>query len=150
VSKPVQSAVEETSYLLVRAGGEDFAVPVAPIVRVLRNLSFYGVPGGRSPLIGLSQYAGEPVPVIDLVGVGRGAGGGGGHPIVVLLRCGQDLAPAIIGAAVDEVVRLVSIGNLDHPRVIDGPVSEPVVVDGAKMRLVEPRHIGTEPLGGCA
>jgi len=105
------------------------------------------VPGGRTPLLGLSQYAGEPVAVIDLVKLSQGQGSRGGHPVVVLLRCGSNPAPGIVGVAVDEAVRLVRISDGELPTTVDGPVSDGVMVAGLELRLVNPMRIGTNGVG---
>jgi chemotaxis signal transduction protein len=134
-------------FLVAKSAGETFGIPTAPIIRVLRNLTIHGVPGASPPLIGLTQYAGEPVPVIDLVELGGGQVRAGSHAVVVLLRCGADPATDVVGVAVDEAVRLVTPhAGIEIPAT-DRAVSDPMQMEGISIRVVDPERIGSTRVG---
>jgi chemotaxis signal transduction protein len=134
-------------FLVAKSAGETFGIPATPIIRVLRNLTIHGVPGASPPLIGLTQYAGEPVPVIDLVELGGGQAAAGSHAVVVLLRCGADPATDVVGVAVDEAVRLVTPDSHIEMPDTGQAVSDPMRVEGIPIRLVDPARIGNPGVG---
>jgi chemotaxis signal transduction protein len=142
VSNSSSMVENSTAYLVARSAGETFGIPAAPVVRVLRNLTVHGVPGAVPPLLGVMQFAGEPVPVIGLAELQAGRPMAN-HEVVVLVRCG-DGGGTVLGLAVDDAVRLVGVGVDADPVWPDGPISDPVVVEGLQMRVVDPGRIGAE------
>ncbi len=55
------SAEGDRTFLLVRSGGACYALPATQVRHVVRGLACHPVPGGRPHLLGLAQYAGEPL-----------------------------------------------------------------------------------------
>ncbi|MEJ2583374.1 MAG: chemotaxis protein CheW [Acidobacteriota bacterium] len=54
------------NFLLVRSGESRFALPVSIVERIVHDLPYHSVPGAQPRLLGLAQFAGEPLPVLHL------------------------------------------------------------------------------------
>jgi chemotaxis signal transduction protein len=135
---------------VAKSAGETFGIPTENIIRVLRNLTIHGVPGAGAPMIGLTQYAGEPVPVIDLVELAAGEKRPGSHSVVVLLRCGTAPTTEVVGVAIDEAVRLVTADVDFGTQAAETVVSGMVCIEGVELRLVNPEKIGNNRVGATS
>ena len=94
------SRSEGEQYLLVRAGATRYAVPTWAIRRVVQMPDLYRVPGAQPWLLGLGQYGGEPLAVVDLQGLEIATVGvGGGRGVMVVIAPGGEL---LIGRAADD------------------------------------------------
>jgi chemotaxis signal transduction protein len=67
------------------------------------------VPGSQPRLLGLAQYGGEPLPVLDLHAVVDGNPSGSRHRSTVILGRGQLRDRPLLGLAVDDVLQVVSL-----------------------------------------
>jgi chemotaxis signal transduction protein len=113
-------------YLLLAAGDRLVAVESRLVRRILRALPVTPLPGARPELLGLAEFAGEPVPVLDLAQlVGAGPGPPASFPVTVVVRAGPQ-ASEILGLAADAAVDLLSI-----PPSAVVPVSEGLVAGEA-------------------
>ena len=94
----------------------------------------YRVPGAHPRLIGLGQYGGEPLTVVDLEGlVGEPEVIVAGRHVVVVIAPGDEL---LIGLAADEaeqVTRLPGSGVAETRA--DGPISD---IDADGVRRLDP------------
>lgn len=98
--------VQTTSLLLVRLGERLFALPISTVEEVLRMVALTPPDAGVKGVIGLADYHGRPVAVIDP----RGLLGETPAPIrasqaVVLCK----LEPLLLGLRVDEVVDITQV-----------------------------------------
>ena len=141
VSTPDPTAAEIQDCLLVTAGGELFGIPASRIIRVLRDVTVHPIPGARPPLVGLGQYGGEPVAVVDLLELVRGRASGSVQRVVVLVSPDRRMGHEMIGLAVDEATRLDVSGGSP----VSGPPSPPVVgwieADHRRIEVVDPTQI---------
>jgi chemotaxis signal transduction protein len=102
---------EDQRFLLVRSGTLKCALPASDVVRVVRGLIYHPVPGSQVRLLGLAQYGGEPLPVLDLHAVVDGSASGSRPRSTVILGRGRRRDRPILGLAVDDVLRVVSLSR---------------------------------------
>jgi chemotaxis signal transduction protein len=97
-------------YLTVRAGDDVCAIPIDCVRRVVSGLEVYAVPGSSGALLGLAEYNGEPLIVVDLAsvvgGVGAPAPAGADAVVVRIHRADGD---EIVALAVYEALDLVDL-----------------------------------------
>jgi chemotaxis signal transduction protein len=116
-------------------------------MRVVRGLPFHPVPGSRSHLLGLAQYGGEPLPVLDLHALVAGGRRRTNYRTVVIVgRRHRDTST--LGLAVDEALRVTPLSRVSESRT-DGRLHELIVgmaeVDGEAVLIVNSsRLIGVE------
>jgi chemotaxis signal transduction protein len=82
-------------------------LPASDVVRVVRGLTCFPIPGSKPRLLGLAQYGGEPLPVLDLHALVGGSVSGSRHGTTVIVGRSRRHDRKILGLAVDEVVRVV-------------------------------------------
>ena len=123
-------------FLLVRTGSVSCALPTSNVVRVVRQLRCHPVPGSRSHLVGLAQYGGDPLPVLDLHVLVQGDPSNTRHSSTVILGPGQERGHSVLGLAVDEVVRVVSLPRGDSADSDSDFVAERVKVKGEEVRVL--------------
>ena len=98
---------QRARYLLVRSGGRSYGVAADQVRHVVRGLLCHPVPGSRPHLLGLAQYGGEPLAVLDLQALlEKGRPRANYRATVVLGRRGRR-SRTMIGLAVDEARRVV-------------------------------------------
>ncbi|MBI5543257.1 MAG: chemotaxis protein CheW [Deltaproteobacteria bacterium] len=103
------------------ASGEHFAVEISQVIEVLRMVAVMPRAKGASDLLGLVDYRGTVVPLLDLalrVGLPRRAPGLDSKIVVVATRSGP------LGLVVDEIAGLVSPAAGEYHRRGALPVSE--------------------------
>lgn len=107
-------------HLLVRSGGQRCAIPLDATPQVTGVLPVAPLPRSAPRLLGLAQFAGEPVAVVDLHGLLDPAGlAGGGYRLTVILRHRNGAAP--LGLAVDDALGMVSVERDEDRRPDDPP-----------------------------
>ncbi|MFC2144378.1 chemotaxis protein CheW [Acidobacteriota bacterium] len=128
-------------FLIVRTGSLSCALPASDVVRVVRQLRIYAVPGSRSHLVGLAQYGGDPMPVLDLhVLVERGVSNARHHSTVILGR-GRKRGHAVLGLAVDDVLRVVDLPQSAAVGSDSGLVGETVELEGEEVKVLNTQHL---------
>ena len=127
------------AYLLVRAGGTPYGLPLADVLEVLEAPGVVPVPGAHPAVRGVSPVHGRLLPRVDLGALltGRGPDGGAPPTIVVVRGAGRTVAfevedvdlamqdavlplpdawegPSAVGAARhgEELVPLLEVGGL--------------------------------------
>lgn len=128
-------------FLLVRTGSLSCALPASDVVRVVRQLRTHAVPGSRSHLVGLAQYGGEPMPVLDLHALVERDVSNARHQSTVILGRGRQRGHAVLGLAVDEVLRVV---NLPQKTAVDSDsdlVGETVELEGEEVKVLNTRRL---------
>lgn len=131
-----------SGHLLVRVGEQICAVPVGAVRRVVRALAVHPLPGARAELAGLAEFAGEPLPVLDL---GRLIGAPiGPHPLfpvtVVVWSRTADGREAI-GLAADEALEVVDLSASSWLPAAGFLVGEALVGD-LVVRVLDPDQLG--------
>ncbi|MFN7941867.1 MAG: chemotaxis protein CheW [Thermoanaerobaculia bacterium] len=104
------------AHLVVRLGPQRVALPAAAIERVVRGLNILPLPGAAAATVGLAEFAGEPLAVVDLghwLGVRRTRPASSG--LTVVARLGDARAGERLGLAVDEVLEVTAVSAAPDP-----------------------------------
>jgi chemotaxis signal transduction protein len=92
----------EATHLLVRAGEYVCALPLGEVRQVLRSLPLHPLPGAAPELRGLAEFAGDPLPVLDLARLARAPQGANAtFPVTVVAWAGPPEARELVGLAAD-------------------------------------------------
>jgi len=126
----------DRSFLLVRSGAKNYAISTSEVVRVVRGLVSYPLPGSRIHLMGLAQYGGEPLPVLDLHSLVEGRASGTRQRSTVILGRGRRRTHSLIGLAVDEVFRVIVLTEPDNVERAEGFVTHAVEFEGGSVSIV--------------
>lgn len=129
-------------YLLVRAGQQLCALPLDRLRRVERAMTVHPLPGARAELLGLAEFAGEPLPVVDLARlVGAAHGAAPTTPVTIIAWCGRGSEREVVALAADAAQGIVAIDPARVARpagsAVQGVVRGEVVVDGEAVRLLD-------------
>jgi len=104
------SARGEASHLLVRAGQRICALPIGAVRRIVRALTVHPLPGASDELLGLSEFAGEPLPVVSLARLIQApAGANPVHPVTVVVWIGEGEGREPLGLAADAALDVVAL-----------------------------------------
>ena len=128
-------------FLLVRTGSLNCALPAADVVRVVRRLRCYAVPGSRSHLVGLAQYGGDPLPVLDLHVLVEGGVSNARHHSTVILGRGRQRGHSVLGLAVDEVLRVVDLPLRAATDSDSDLVGETVEFEGEEVKVLNTQQL---------
>jgi chemotaxis signal transduction protein len=128
-------------FLLVRTGNLNCALPISDVVRVVRMLRTHPVPGSRSHLVGLAQYGGDPMPVLDLQVLADGGVSNTRHHSTVILGRGRQRGHSILGLAVDEILRVVDLPKSVSVGADSDLVGDTVELDGREVKVLNTRHL---------
>jgi len=98
------------SHLLVRAGDTVCALPLQSVRRVMRALSVHPLPGAAPELKGLAEFAGEPLPVLDLARlVGAGPGAMRPFPVTIVAWAGPPATREAVGLAAEAALEVAAV-----------------------------------------
>lgn len=123
-------------FLVLAAGDRLAAVEVRWVRRIARALPVTPLPGARPQLLGLAQFAGEPLPVLDLAQLlGAGPGQPSRFPVTVVIWAGQD--KELVGLAADAALDLVSITSDALIPVGEGIVAAEVALPQGTAELID-------------
>ncbi|HPC83284.1 MAG TPA: chemotaxis protein CheW [Thermoanaerobaculaceae bacterium] len=129
--------------LLVRAGEYRCAVPLNQVRRVVASLATHPLPNAAPELLGLAEFGGEPLPVLELARlVGAPEGAASPHPVTVVAWAGPPRERELVGLAADQALSIVEVpvGSLAGGQA--GLVSGEALVDGAPVRVLNLEHLG--------
>jgi chemotaxis signal transduction protein len=112
------------------------ALPASDVIRVVRRLTCYPIPGSEARLLGLAQYAGEPLPVLDLNAVVEGSASGSRHRSTVILGRGRRRDRTILGLAVDEVLQVVEL-PIEIAASGGSEIAVCSIIEGAEVKVVD-------------
>jgi chemotaxis signal transduction protein len=139
----VTGGQEDRRFLLVRSGALKCALPASDVVRVVRGLISYPVPGSQPRLLGLAQYGGEPLPVLDLHAVVEGSPSSSRHRSTVILGRGQRRDRPYLGLAVEDVLRVVSLGG-DPLAAENSEIIADAVIENDAVKILDTRRFLAE------
>lgn len=98
------------SHLLVRAGDYVCALPLTAVRRVLRSVTVHPLPGSSPELKGLAEFAGEPLPILDLSRlVGAPPGANPPFPVTIVVWVGGADSRELVGLAADAALEVVDV-----------------------------------------
>jgi chemotaxis signal transduction protein len=96
-------------------------------------------------LLGLAQYAGEPLPVLDLHAVVEGTTSGSRHRSTVILGRSRRRDRTILGLAVDEVLQVVEL-PIENMGAADAGVTANSTIEGAEVKVVNTARLLTDTM----
>lgn len=144
----------EATHLLVRAGEYVCALPLGAVRRVLRALPLHPLPGAAAELRGLAEFAGEPLPVLDLARLARAPQGANPtFPVTVVAWAGPPEARELVGLAADaalDVTHLPATAVLPGAPGTSGALgSGPLIagealIGGQLVRVINLQALGQE------
>jgi len=100
------------------------ALPAAQVRRVVRGLTCHPVPGGQPHLLGLAQYGGEPLAVLDILALVSGGAPRANNRATVILGRENRGARTVLGLAVDEALRVAAMSEFSEVEPGDGGLLE--------------------------
>ncbi|MFZ5788997.1 MAG: chemotaxis protein CheW, partial [Acidobacteriota bacterium] len=93
---------ETARCLMVRAGDHVCAVPLARVRRVMRALPIFPLPGASPELLGLAEFGGEPLPILDLARlIAAPPGATAQFPVTLVVVAGPASDREVVGLAAD-------------------------------------------------
>jgi purine-binding chemotaxis protein CheW len=96
-------------FLIVGASGVWYALPVETVRRVISRPILFPVPGADDRLLGLAQFGGEPLPVVDLgLLVDSRSASDAAREMVVVVAGGDR---PMVGLAVDEATQVTGVSG---------------------------------------
>jgi chemotaxis signal transduction protein len=136
---------QTATHLLVRTGEYVCALPLAAVQRVLRALPLHPLPGSAPELKGLAEFAGDPLPVLDLARLARAPQGANpAWPVTVVAWVGPAEARELVGLAADAAIE---VAHLPAAAVVGGDgslVAGETVVAGQVVRVLDLQALGRE------
>lgn len=113
--------------------------------RVVRALAVRPLPGSAEELKGLAEFAGEPLPVVDLAKlVGAPPGANPEYPVTVVAWAGPDDARELIGLTADGALEVVSLPAQSVVAGEGGVVFGEANVEGEPVRVLNLEALGAE------
>lgn len=98
-----------TPYLLVRIGERVAALPALAVRRVVRGARLHPLPGAGPGLIGLAEFAGEPLAVLDLAQLLGEERRTSRPPVTVVTWLGSGSDRELVGLGVDDAIEVIEL-----------------------------------------
>lgn len=131
-------------YLLVNTGQLRCALPAAMVRQVVRSLSLYPVPGSQPHLLGLAQFAGEPLAVLDLHALVTEGVPGSAHRATVILGRAPESAGRVVGLAVGEAVGVAALHVAGGHHEGSSLITATATFEEQDVRIVDPSLLFSE------
>lgn len=140
---PAASDAAAIRCLLVRAGEHLCAVPLNQVRRVIAALASHPLPSAAPELLGLAEFGGEPLPVLDLRRlVDAPAGASPTHPVTVVAWAGPPTSRELVGLAADAAISIVDVPAAAVAGVPRGLVAGEALVDERPVRVLNLEQLG--------
>lgn len=131
------------AHLLVQAGEVVCALPLDAVRRVVKALAVHRLPGAAGELSGLAEFAGEPLPVLDLARlVGAAPGATPEYPVTVIAWAGSAAARELVGLAADSALEVAPIEPSGVVSVEAGVVAGEAQVGDEVVRVLDMVALG--------
>jgi chemotaxis signal transduction protein len=126
-----------TPYLIVRLGERIAALPAAAVRRVVRGARLHPLPGAGPGLVGLAEFAGEPLAILDLAQL-LGLEERSSRPAVTVVTwLGSGDERELVGLGVDDAIE---VAELDASALALGQA----LVGGRPVVVVDTESLGVE------
>jgi chemotaxis signal transduction protein len=129
--------VSTTPYLLVRLGDSVAALPAIAVRRVVRGARLHPLPGAGPGLVGLAEFAGEPLAVLDLAQLLGQERRSSRPPVTVVTWLGSGSDRELVGLGVDDAIEVT---ELDASALAVGQA----LVGGRPVVVVDTERLGVE------
>ncbi len=126
-----------TPYLLVRVGERVAALPALAVRRVVRGARLHPLPGAGPGLVGLAEFAGEPLAVLDLAQLLGEERRNSRPPVTVVTWLGSGSDRELVGLGVDDAIEVI---ELDPAALALGQA----LVGGRPVVVVDVERLGVE------
>jgi purine-binding chemotaxis protein CheW len=111
-STELPTARDEASHLLVRAGEYVCALPLASVRRVVRALTVHPLPGATDELLGLAEFGGEPLPVLNLARlIHAPPAANPAYPVTIVVWAGSADGREMVGLSADAALEVVKVSR---------------------------------------
>ena len=131
--------------MVVVAGEYRCALPLNQVRRVTRALSPHPLPGGSPELLGLAEFEGEPIAILDLRRLVNAAPAATpSHPVTVLAWAGAPNAREAVGLAAHAAESIVELAMTDVVGGRSGLVWGEVAIAGQPLRVLNLELLGCE------
>jgi chemotaxis signal transduction protein len=130
--------VSGAAHLVVRVGDALAALPAGGVRRVVRGVRLHGLPGSGAGLLGLAEFAGEPLAVLELAPLLGLEPAATPPPVTVVAWVGAGEERELLGLAVDDALEVADLAGEDL-------TSGAALVRGRPVRLVDLETLGAEP-----
>jgi purine-binding chemotaxis protein CheW len=130
--------------LLVETGEYLCALPINQVRQVVSALPVHPLPGASPELLGLAEFTGEPIAVLDLGRlVGAPTGARPANPVTVIVWAGPPHARELVGLAADAALEIVEIAPADIAGAGAGLVGGEIPVGGRPATVLNLEALGT-------
>jgi chemotaxis signal transduction protein len=113
--------------------------------RVVRGLACHPAPGARPHLLGLAQFGGEPLAVLDLNALVTGGTPRSDHRATVILGRHGAWSGAVLGLAIDEALRVETLADPPQPGSPNPLIEGTLTVDGDSVKVLNTAHLFSTP-----
>jgi chemotaxis signal transduction protein len=138
MDRKTTSAQADRHYLLIRSAGLRCALPAPSVRRVVRDLASYPLAGSRPHLLGLSQYGGEPLAIVDLHALLTGSRPRPDHRTTLIVKPPRGPLRGNLGLAVDEAVSVIRLDHDDRSSEGAALVAAEINHDGGPLLILTP------------
>lgn len=129
--------------LLIQAGDCLCAIPLTQLRRVVRALVTQPLPGSAPELLGLAEFAGEPLPILDLATlIGASPVATPAFPVTVIAWAGPPDRREAIGLAADAALELAELSVAQMTLAGDGVLQGDAVMAGRPARVLNLEALG--------
>ncbi len=129
--------------LLLETGEFLCALPIGRVRQVMRTLQVYPSPGTAPGFLGLAEFAGEPIPVLDLGRlVGAPAGARPASPVTVVAWAGPAGHRELVGLTADAALEIVEVAPDVAGSRRAGVVGGNASVGGRTVRVLDIEELG--------
>lgn len=131
--------------LLVSAGEHLCAVPLNQVRRIIAALATHPLPSASPELLGLAEFGGEPLPVLDLRRlVNAPAGAAPAYPVTVIAWAGPPTDRELVGLAADAAISIVEVPATAVTGVSRGLVAGEALVGDRPVRVLNLEGLGLD------
>lgn len=124
-------------YLLVRLGERVAALPALAVRRVVRGARLHPLPGAGPGLVGLAEFAGEPLAILDLAQLLGEERRNSRPQVTVVTWLGSGSDRELVGLGVDDAIE---VAELDVSALALGQA----LVGGRPVVVVDTERLGVE------
>lgn len=129
--------MSKAAYLLVRLGESTAALPASAVRRVVRGARLHPLPGTGPGLLGLAEFAGEPLAVLDLAQLLGQERRSSRPPVTVVTWLGSGDDRELVGLGVDDAIE---VAELDVAALATGQA----LIGGRPVVVVDTDQLGVE------
>ncbi|MEO7794787.1 MAG: chemotaxis protein CheW, partial [Thermoanaerobaculia bacterium] len=113
------------------------ALPASAVRRVVRGARLHPLPGAGPGLVGLAEFAGEPLAILDLAHLLGGERRNSRPPVTVVTWLGSGEERELVGLGVDDAIEVTEL----DPSAL---AQDQALVGGRPVFVVDTERLGVE------